>query len=453
MEHPEKEKDRTSDEVTIAADAPPHQETEHQRHQRELEAVVKEYVEPDHPKVDYGENPDGGLRAWLVVIGCAAGTCGTFGLVNAWGVFQAYYQQSILPGTSTSTISWIGSVQYALVFLPGLVVGRLFDMGYLKSMLGAASAVLVAATFLTAQCTQYWQFLLCQGIALGLACGVIFGTIVAIPAHWFKHKLGAALGVMALGSSVGGTLFPIAVKNLVQQVGFQWTMRILGFLEILLLGFQFVTVERRLPPKPRSGPFVDLTAFKDIRYLLYSLSSLVSFFGLYTVLTYLDVAAVQQGISDNLAFYLLSIANACSAVGRVVGGLVADRWTGPLNIMIPATFLAGIMTYVWPFVNHTVGGNIGIAIVYGASSGVYVSLLAAPIVRISKVQEVGVRAGMSFTLVAVGGIAGPPISGAIQTVTGGFKDTGIYAGSAVMVAVAFMFAARYAILGGLWGRV
>ena len=59
-------------------------------------------------------------------------------------------------------------LQYALVFIPGLVVGRIFDMGYVKAPLGGASALLVAVTFLTAQCTQYWQFLLCQGIALGV---------------------------------------------------------------------------------------------------------------------------------------------------------------------------------------------------------------------------------------------------------------------------------------------
>ena len=62
------------------------------------------------------------------------------------------------------------------------------------------------------------------------------------------------------------------------------------------------------------------------------------------------------------------------------------------------------------------------------SSGVYVSLLTAPIVRMSKTQEVGVRAGMSMTLVAVGAIAGPPISGAINVAMGGFKFTGVYAG-------------------------
>ncbi|PIL24395.1 MFS general substrate transporter [Ganoderma sinense ZZ0214-1] len=411
--------------------------------------VAVEKVE-SAPVFDVGEFPDGGLRAWLVVLGCAAGTCATFGLVNAWGVFQAYYTTTILKGTSPSTIAWIGSIQYALVFIPGLVVGRIFDMGYVKLPLGLASALLVTATFLTAECKEYWQFLLCQGIAIGLACGTIFGILMGAPAHWFKRKLGRAFGVMALGSSIAGTVHPIIVKNLIQSVGFPWTLRVLGFIEIVLLAIQFATVERRLPPKAHTGPFLDFSVFKNVSFTLYTTSAFTAFLGLYTVLTYIDVNAVSIGINEDLAFYLLSIANACSAVGRIAGGLLADR-AGPLNIMTPATLVAGVMTYVWPFAN-SVGGNIAVAIVYGASSGVFVSLLSTPIVRMGRMEDVGVRVGMCFTVMALSAVAGPPISGAINDATGGFKFTGIYAGSTVMAAVVFLMMTRMSLLGGLWGR-
>ncbi|KAI9065491.1 MFS general substrate transporter [Trametes sanguinea] len=417
---------------------------------QEKQAVRSEVDDVDPIDPQCGDHPDGGLRAWLAILGCAAGACATFGFVNAWGVFQAYYQEEILVGTSPSTIAWIGSIQYALIFLPGLVVGRIFDMGWTKTPLGVASAVIVAVTFLTAECTQYWQFLLCQGIALGLACGVIFGVIMGCPAHWFKRRLGLALGIMALGSSLGGTCFPIAVRNLVQQVGFKWAMRIIGFIEIALLSFQFVTVERRLPPKKRTGPFIDFGAFKSVPFTLYCCSSFLAFLGIYTVLTYIDVSAASEGLDPNFSFYLLAIANACSAIGRLAGGLLSDR-VGPLTVMTPATFAAGILTYAWPFAT-SVGGNIAIAIVYGYASGVYVSLLAAPVVRMGKTHDVGVRVGMSMTVVALGAVAGPPISGAINAATGGYKFTGVYAGTTVMVACCFLLATRYALMGSLWGK-
>lgn len=59
--------------------------------------------------------------------------------------------------------------QYSLVFIPGLITGRLFDMGIFKVPLVIASVWLVMATFLVAECRTYWQFLLCQGFAVGVS--------------------------------------------------------------------------------------------------------------------------------------------------------------------------------------------------------------------------------------------------------------------------------------------
>ncbi|KAM5538093.1 hypothetical protein V8D89_008290 [Ganoderma adspersum] len=417
---------------------------------KEVESYDESPAATDEIEVQLDVHPDGGFRAWLVCIGCSAGICSTFGLVNAWGVFQAYYTQSILAGTPTSTIAWIGSIQYALVFMPGLIVGRIFDTGYTKTPLALASALLVAATFLTAQCTAYWQFLLCQGIAIGLSCGFIFGIVVGVPAHWFKRRVGLALGITTLGSSIGGTIYPIAVRNLMDKVGFQWTMRILGFLELALCLFTIMTVERRLPPKVHTGPLINLSDMKSWSYSLYCLACFTGFLGIYTVLTYIDVSAPLVGVPDDLAFYLVAIANACSAIGRVGGGLLSDR-IGPLNVMIPFTFIAGVMTYIWPFVKTT-GGYIAIAIVYGASSGVFVGLLAVPPVHMGSMHDVGSRVGICMSILAIGAVAGPPISGAINTATGSFKFTGIYAGTAVMVSIVLLAATKLTINRRLWGK-
>lgn len=127
-------------------------------------------------------------------------------------------------------------VQYSLVFIPGLVTGRLFDMGLFRVPLALASAFLVVATFLVAECKEYWQFLLCQGFAVGvsvkfgsdtpftdvlqLGSGIIFGPLLGVVAHWFKRRKGFALGMVAIGSSFGGTLFPIAARRLITEVGY-----------------------------------------------------------------------------------------------------------------------------------------------------------------------------------------------------------------------------------------
>lgn len=396
--------------------------------------------------------PDGGLRAWLVVLASSCGTFSTFGYVNAWGVFQAYYAENLLSDTSQSTIAWIGSIEYALIFIPGLLTGRLFDQGHLHLPLIISSAVLVVATFLTAECTKYWHFLLCQGLLSGMACGMIFGPMIGIISHWFRLKRGVALGWVALGSSIGGTTFPIAARNLIPIVGFPWTMRILGFIQLFALAITNICIKRRLPAKsPEERPKLSLSIFKYAPYTMYTISMFVAFLGLYTVLTYIDQSAVTAGVDPDFSFYLVAIANACSGLGRVGGGFVADK-LGAMNVLIPSTLISGVLTYAWPFAT-TEGGLIAIAIIYGIASGVYVSLLAAPVMGMGSPHDVGIRIGCGWTILAIGALAGPPISGAIFTATGGFKAVGYYAGSTVILSVVLMVIARHWSLGQFRGKI
>jgi nitrate/nitrite transporter NarK len=46
------------------------------------------------------------------------------------------------------------------------------------------------------------------------------------------------------------------------------------------------------------------------------------------VLTYIAISAVSAGVSDDFSIYLVSIANAASAFGRIASGLAADRFGG-----------------------------------------------------------------------------------------------------------------------------
>lgn len=250
--------------------------------------------------------------------------------------------------------------------------------------------------------------------------------------------------MVAIGSSFGGTLFPIAARRLITEVGFPWTMRIIGFILLATLAITNLTLVRRLPPKDVSGPFFNLEAFRNPAYSVYCAAGFVTFLGLYTVLTYIDVSASSIGIDDDFSFYLVSIANAGSFVGRLSGGLLSDRY-GPLNVMIPSTFFAGVLTYIWPFVTSK-GGYIAVGLIYGVSSGVFVSMLAAPLITMGNTHDVGVRLGMFFTILALGALAGPPISGAINQATGGFKAVGYYAGSMVMVSVVLLVISRQLIL-------
>lgn len=63
-----------------------------------------------------------------------------------------------------------------------------------------------------------------------------------------------------------------------------------------------------------------------------------------------------------------------------------------------------------------------------AAEGGYVSLLPAPLVGMGTIQDLGRRLGMSMAFFSVSVVVGPPISGAIYALTGGYEAVGYFAG-------------------------
>lgn len=69
-------------------------------------------IEVDKPHIF----PEGGLKAYLTVLGAFIALVCTFGQMNAFGTYQAWYTSHQLHHLPPSTISWIGSIQYWVFF-------------------------------------------------------------------------------------------------------------------------------------------------------------------------------------------------------------------------------------------------------------------------------------------------------------------------------------------------
>jgi MFS family permease len=98
-----------------------------------------------------------------------------------------------------------------------------------------------------------------------------------------------------------------------------------------------------------------------------------------------------------------------------------------MNIIMPMSTFAAILTFIWPFARSEAAFVI-IAILYGLGCGTYVALCPNPIMAMGDIEDGGRRVGMFFVASAMGAMAGPPISGAIDTATKGFAAVGYFAG-------------------------
>ncbi|KAJ7153098.1 major facilitator superfamily domain-containing protein [Mycena crocata] len=399
---------------------------------------------------DVDDFPDGGLKAYIVLFGTITGFFATFGYVNSWGVFQAYYQQKLLHNSSPSQISWIGSIQHATIFLPALLIGRLFDIGYYRIPFATGSLLIVVTTFLVPQCKVYWHFMLCQGFGIGIGCGLMFCTMLTIVTHWFHNKRGFALGATSGGGALGATVFPIIIRQLITKIGFPWAMRTLGFILTFILIVPNVCMKRRLPPVRAPGGLLGLHVFRNKAFVVMCACTFVTFQGLFTMLIYISSSAIAFGISPNFAFYLVAVVNFTSGVGRIACGILGDRF-GAMNIMAITTALTGVMTFAWPFCRTKPTITV-ISILYGFFSGAWIALIGSAIGQMGGIEDIGRRIGIVNTIAGISTICGPPISGLFTETKLGYIAVGYYAGSAVLVGAALMCISRLLAAPGIWRK-
>lgn len=363
------------------------------------------------------------------------------GIINAFGVFETYYEQHVLSHMSPSSIAWIGSVQSALLMIVGVVSGPLFDAGYFYALLPTGSFLVILGMMMTSLSTKYYQIMLAQGICVGIGAGFLFIPSVALLPQYFRKRRALANGIAASGSSVGGVLFPIMFRQLEIKIGFPWATRTIALLSLVTCAISIGVMRQRFRPQEKRA-LLQLSAFKEAQYSLFCLACFLGFLGFYNFLVYVQPFAIETGIADaNLGFYLVAILNAASTFGRFGPNYVAD-YTGSLNVLFPALTVTAILAYCWIAINTT-SGIIALSALYGFFSGAFVSLIAVVMMEITQdIRKLGTRLGMCFGLESIGLLIGTPIGGTIISRTGSYLGVQLFCGSCLAACAAILLSVR-----------
>lgn len=231
------------------------------------------------------------------------------------GTFQEYYETGPLSSYSASTIAWIPSLQVFFMMAMGPIVGRLFDAYGPRGLILGGTFLHVFGLMMASISTQYYQFLLAQGVCSAIGVAAVFQPAINCIAGWFHARRGAAYGILATGSSIGGVIFPIMISRLIRSVGYGWAMRSAAFLILGLLAVANVTVRARTPPrKSNVTPAMLAKPFKEPGMVLLMAGMFILTFGIYVPITYLPVASIAVGMSPDLAQYLIAMLNAARCV-------------------------------------------------------------------------------------------------------------------------------------------
>ncbi|OJD30874.1 monocarboxylate permease-like protein [Diplodia corticola] len=378
-----------------------------------------------------GDFPEGGFRAWSVAVGTAAALFCTMGYLNSYGVYQTYYESHQLSFMTPSAISWIGSLQNFFVFFSSLFGGALFDRYGGPVIVAPAAAAYVLSIMMTSLCTEYWQFVLAQGVLGGISNGMVMSPALAATSQYFSKRRGAAMGLSIAGASLGAVVFPIALVKMLPDasspnIGFPWAVRVCGFIALGMLIWPCMAIRARLPPRKNS--LILLSAFRRPVYLATVAATFLLFLGFFTPLYYLPSYAVAHaGLSPSLSNYLLAILNGASFFGRIVPGILADK-LGRFNTLAFAGVSSGILTLCWTRCT-TAPTVIAFAALYGFSSGAVVSGFTVALAFCAdQPKNIGTYMGMGMAVASIAMLIGPPVNGVLLARYGGFDGMAILSG-------------------------
>lgn len=192
--------------------------------------------------------PNGGWAAWSQVIGGHIITFFAWGWVQSFGMFQSYYNSIHL--SSPSNISWIGALTIFFLLSIPLWTGAASDTGHFRLVIRSGIALWLLGIFTTSVCKEYWQFVLAQGFCIGLGNGCLFVPMISVVSTYFDStKRAFAISLVVSGSATGGMVIPIMMNRLINQIGFGWAVRTLGFMALVLLLIAERLLKKRVPPK------------------------------------------------------------------------------------------------------------------------------------------------------------------------------------------------------------
>ena len=397
--------------------------------------------------------PEGGLRAWLVVVGAWLMLLPSFGFIVAIGNLQDYWSQNQLANYTSRDIGWIPSVFVYLTLALGLWVGPLFDRYGPRWLAWTGSVGYTLMVFLLAECKKYWQTMLCIGVLGGITCAMLTCTALAVVAQWFKARRGLAQGIAMTGNSVGGFMIPLVLKTTLPAYGYAWSLRILGFVFLVCLAMSNILLRARFKPTAaaKKKAIISLQIFGDLRFSLFTISvfgfEVVLFGGLGILPTY---ATGSTNFPAGTGFYLIAVLNAVSCLGRILPGYLADKIGRFNTLLMMIVFTLVFMLALWlPLGTTSLPALYAFAALFGFGTGSWMALTPACVGQLCRADEFGRYYGSMYFIASLATLVCIPIGGELVQTVGPEAMVGFFCCILSLSLVCFIFS-RWACLGRRW---
>lgn len=414
----------------------------------QLADVTADAEQPDVGEADdVKPDPDGGY-GWVVIFVCFVHTFWQNAWTGSWGILQVALLETTLRDSSSSIVSFIGSLGIALSCALGI-----FAMRLARTIGARWTALIGILLYSISNIASGWAvsnvggLFIASGFTYGLGACLMYTMSNSLPIQWFDTKLGTANGIVKLGGGIGATVMAIVAGVLTEKLGIAWTFRIFGLLSLATGVPPAFLIRERIPAQESFN--IDWSLFKNVAFSCLFASGVIGVFSVYAPPFFLPAVTSSLGFSGSVSAGVVACFNACMAIGRLTSGFACDKF-GSMNTFLLSMALNGVTMFAIWSVASTLPVLIVFSVLNGLANGAFFVALPTAMGRLA-----GERRGAGAVSITLAGwtpglLAGNPIAGLLIDATGAGSSSSIalyrpaifYVGGTAMLSLAFIVAAR-----------
>ena len=377
-----------------------------------------------------GSPSSGIFYGWWNVAASAVGmaTGAAMFTAFAFGVFVLPLEQTF--GWTRGEISLALTVTTSTNVFVSPLVGTLMDRFGVKRVLVPSivfTALVVAS--LSQLTSSLWHFYLMYLLLPLLGSGTLPQSYSRVIVAWFMERRGLALGLSLAGYGIGATMLPNVSQSLIDGIGWRNAYLALGGV-LLLIALPVVAFVLRETPEEmglaidggrHDDPidsasagddalgFTGAEAARTRDYWLILISFLLVGIVIPAVLTHLVPMLADRGVDATSAATFMGSLGAGMLVGRILSGILMDRFFAPYVVML---FLAGLIVGLVVLVVVDTGPLLFVStILVGLAMGAEMSEIAYLCSRYFGLRSFGQIYGVMFSAFMIGGAIGPAALG------------------------------------------
>jgi predicted MFS family arabinose efflux permease len=240
---------------------------------------------------------------------------------------------------------------------------------------------------------------------------------------WFTERRGLALALVMAGSATGAMLFPPLAQWLIDTYGWRAAYFVLGGL-ILVLGLPLTALfveEKATTRSTRESIRTGMTVSEGVRAPAFWVLLATLFLGSVSVngaITHLSPLLTDRGVSAQHAALVASSLGLASFAGRLLTGVLLDRFFGPrVGLCLLGATAVGILV-----LSSAASTTVAIvaAVLIGLGLGAEADITPYLLTRYFGLRCFSTLYGFTWTAYAIAGAIGPLLMGRAFDLTGSY---------------------------------